>query len=231
MYFTHVQLPLLLQWNTWFFTSAVQCFSKDMLHFILPFGFNTGQNGLHTHDKTLFHMPFFIHIKGYLGCPAHTCTILPQTLIRDLHKWKQHHTPQSPTYLRANIARGQLTSSRKVLFPPPVHSEVQALLGVTEATVFITYSFSWGSTLGLIRFRFSSTSSFHYHPQQKWPPKATNSETFVLEPTLSSLCSLVVADVPHYMPPSNGGRGLVRQHGNTHAAHCLLCLVCDDSSS
>lgn len=92
-YFTHLQLPLLLHWNTLFFTSAVQCFSKDMLYFPLPFGFNTGQNDLHTHNKTLFRMPFSICIKGYPGPPAHTCTILPQMLIRDLHREQEHHTP------------------------------------------------------------------------------------------------------------------------------------------
>lgn len=86
IYFTHLQLPLLLQWNNLFFTTAAQCISKNTKYFMLPFGFNTAQNGLHTHDKTFFHMPFFIRIKGYPGCPAHTCTVLPQMLIRNLYR-------------------------------------------------------------------------------------------------------------------------------------------------
>lgn len=55
-------------------------------------------------------------------------------------------------------------------------------------------------------------------------------------PTLKRLCSSPLCFAclswltPYYMPPSDGGRALVCQHWNTHAAQYLLCLICDDSS-
>lgn len=87
------------------FSTTAQCIHKDMLYFMSPSDFNTGQNGLHTHDETLFHMPFFIYLKGNPRCPAHTLTVLPQMLIRYLRRCKGYHFLQRPVCLRANNIR------------------------------------------------------------------------------------------------------------------------------
>lgn len=87
-----------------FFMNA-QCIHKDMLYFMSPSDVNTGQNALHTHDGILFHMLFFIYLKGNPRCPVHTLTVLPHMLLRYLHRCKGYHFLQRPVCLRANNTR------------------------------------------------------------------------------------------------------------------------------